>query len=179
MEIKAKPKICICGLWTNVTPLTTSYYLLNQPATLAHIEPVSPGQRRESLELKRQQQMAPGMGGYYGPLPGMSANTAAAAAGMSGMMGNSMTSMTSMTPPPSLSGSSTNLPLSKQTLCEGNWLETFISILFSKFLEKDNNKKEKKNPFHCINAVYSSQLFPKWKSLHCVVVAVGFVLSVG
>ncbi|XP_005110403.1 pumilio homolog 2 isoform X3 [Aplysia californica] len=60
------------------------------------------GRRRESLEMKRQQQL-PAMGGYYAPLPGMASSPGAS---MSGMMGNS-----SMTPPPSLSGSSSNLSL--------------------------------------------------------------------
>ncbi|RUS71438.1 hypothetical protein EGW08_020799 [Elysia chlorotica] len=62
------------------------------------------GQRRESFDMKRQQQQMQSMGGYYAPLPGMASSPAGS---LSGMMGGPP----SMTPPPSLTGSNTNLPL--------------------------------------------------------------------
>ncbi|BFZ21222.1 hypothetical protein BsWGS_24261 [Bradybaena similaris] len=61
------------------------------------------GQRRESFEMKRQQQIS-ALGGYYAPLPGMTSSPAGSIASM-------MTGTQSMTPPPSLSGSTSNLTL--------------------------------------------------------------------
>ncbi|GFO03992.1 pumilio homolog 1-like [Plakobranchus ocellatus] len=64
------------------------------------------GQRRESFEMKRQQQQQQmqTMGGYYAPLPGMASSPAGS---LTSMMGGPP----SMTPPPSLTGSNTNLAL--------------------------------------------------------------------
>lgn len=61
------------------------------------------GQRRESFDMKRQQPMA-GLTGYYAPLPGMASSPA-------GSLTSMMTGAQSMTPPPSLSGSNSNLTL--------------------------------------------------------------------
>ncbi|XP_059165853.1 pumilio homolog 2-like isoform X4 [Physella acuta] len=61
------------------------------------------GQRRESFDMKRQQPIA-GLTGYYAPLPGMASSPA-------GSITSMMTGAQSMTPPPSLSGSNSNLTL--------------------------------------------------------------------
>ncbi|XP_055870980.1 pumilio homolog 2-like isoform X2 [Biomphalaria glabrata] len=61
------------------------------------------GQRRESFDMKRQQPL-PGLTGYYAPLPGMASSPA-------GSITSMMTGAQSMTPPPSLSGSNSNLTL--------------------------------------------------------------------
>lgn len=62
------------------------------------------GQRRESFEVKRQQLNT--MGSYYG---GALGNMAPSPAGPGGLLQAGQ----SMTPPPSLSGSSSNLSISK------------------------------------------------------------------
>ncbi|XP_070209150.1 pumilio homolog 2-like [Littorina saxatilis] len=60
------------------------------------------GQRRESFDVKRQQQLN-SMGGYYGGLSNMAPSPAG--------HGNLLQAGQSMTPPPSLSGSSSNLSI--------------------------------------------------------------------
>ncbi|BFZ11213.1 hypothetical protein BsWGS_14255 [Bradybaena similaris] len=59
------------------------------------------GQQRESFDMKRQQSLPP-FSGYYAPLPGM-ANSSV------GTIGSMMPGAPSMTPPPSLTGSDTNI----------------------------------------------------------------------
>lgn len=63
-----------------------------------------PGQRRESFDVKRSQLST--MGGYYGgPLGNMAPSP--------GGPGSMLQAGQSMTPPPSLSGSSSNLSISE------------------------------------------------------------------
>lgn len=77
------------------------------------------GQRRESFDMKRQQPL-PGLTGYYAPLPGMASSPA-------GSITSMMTGAQSMTPPPSLSGSNSNLTLG---MCIYKYIKVFISKPF-------------------------------------------------
>jgi pumilio RNA-binding family len=94
------------------TPISTNLALTapqqngfasNSLSGLGSSAPGTIGQRRESFDMKRQQQMS-ALGGYYAPLPGMASSPAGSIASM-------MAGAQSMTPPPSLSGSTSNLTL--------------------------------------------------------------------
>ncbi|KAH9496628.1 Pumilio 2 [Bulinus truncatus] len=93
------------------TPISTNLGLTapqqngfsNGLSGLSSNPPGTIGQRRESFDMKRQQPM-PGLPGYYAPLPGMASSPA-------GSITSMMTGAQSMTPPPSLSGSNSNLTL--------------------------------------------------------------------